>query len=140
MRYVAAGLIIVLAILIGAIPQFTDCQSQGRALTLANGKQVSMKCHWTGQGELALAVPFVAVGALMGFSRRKESQRNLGLVGIVLGVLVILLPTALIGVCASPDMLCNSVMRPALILLGSVVTAISLLIVVSSIRGQDEVV
>jgi hypothetical protein len=134
---VAAVLIVILAILIGVIPLFTDCESQGRSLTLSDGKQVPMKCHWTGRGELVLAIPLLAVGVLMWFGRRKETQMALGILGIILGVLVILLPTLLIGVCMSADMLCNSVMKPALILMGSLVVVISLAsTILSIVRGE----
>ena len=51
---IAAAAILVLAIVIGVVPQFTDCQSQGRALALTNGKTVPMKCHWTAQAALAI--------------------------------------------------------------------------------------
>jgi hypothetical protein len=123
---IIAVLIVVSALLIGAIPLFTDCESQGRAIKLPDGRLIPMKCHWTGQAELALALPIAAVGGLLIFSRRRESRRNLGVLGIVLGAAAILVPVTLIGVCASSDMLCNSVMRPALILLGTLVVAFSL--------------
>ena len=71
-------------------------------ITLADGKQISMKCHWTGRAELVLGVPLLAVGLMLGFSRRRESQRVLGITATVLGVLAILLPTVLIGVCMQP--------------------------------------
>jgi hypothetical protein len=134
---IAAGLIVILAILIGVIPLFTDCESQGRSITLADGRQIPMKCHWTGRGELVLAIPLLAVGGLMFFSRRKETQMALGILGVILGVLVILLPTTLIGVCMSADMLCNSVMKPSLILMGSLVVVISLAsTVLSVVKGE----
>jgi len=123
---VVAVLIVVAALLIGAIPLFTDCESQGRAIKLPDGRLIAMKCHWTGRAELALALPIAAVGGLLAFSRRRELRRNLGALGIVLGAVAILVPVALIGVCASSDMLCNSVMQPALILLGTLVVAFSL--------------
>src|SRR5512139_3667664 len=121
---VAAVLIVILAVLIGVIPLFTDCQSQGASITLENGRQIPMKCHWTGRGELVLAIPLLAVGVLLFFSRRKETQMAMGIMGVILGVLVILLPTVLIGVCMSADMLCNSVMKSSLILMGSLVLVI----------------
>ena len=136
---IAALLMIVLAIVIGIIPQFTDCESQGRSLTLADGRQIPMKCHWTAQAEVGLAVPLLATGALMTTSRRKESLRNLSLLGALLGVFVILLPTALVGVCANPDMICNSVMKPALILSGSLIVGLSLFGLVKSYRGKEEI-
>lgn len=125
---VLAAVLAVLAVLISVVPQFTDCQSQGRALTLEDGRQVPMKCHWTAQGELVLGVPLFAVGALAFFSQRKETRRFLGIIGVVLGVFVILLPTVVIGVCGMPTMVCVSIMKPAMILAGILVVGISLAI------------
>jgi len=135
---IAAALVIVLALVIGLVPQFTDCQSQGRALTLQNGSTVPMKCHWTAVAEIALAVPLFALGAVMAFSRRKESKRIIAGLGALLGLFVILLPTALIGVCASSMMLCNSVMKPTLILSGILVIAISAGTLITSERQVEQ--
>ena len=135
---VAAGLIVVLAILIGVVPQFTDCESQGRHLVLESGREIPMKCHWTAKSEIALALPLGIVGAVMAFSRRKESWRNLGIASGVLGVAVLLVPTNLIGVCMNPDMICVSAMKPALLLMGGIVTALSLGIVVVSARQRED--
>ena len=96
----AAGLLIVLALVVGVVPAYTDCQSQGRALALANGNTVPMKCHWSGLAELSLAVPLGLVGVSTAFSKRKESRRMLAILGMALGALVIAVPTVLIGVCA----------------------------------------
>ena len=117
---------IVLALAIGILPLFTDCQSQGRSLELANGKTVPMKCHWTGIAEIGVAVPLGLIGFFDLFSKRKETNNLLSGMGVVLGALVILFPTFLIGVCANPDMLCNMIMKPGLILLGSLVILVSL--------------
>jgi hypothetical protein len=133
-----AVLMILLSVLIGVIPMYTDCESHGRALTLADGRQVPMKCHWTAQAESAVAVPLFATGALLTTSKKKESMRNLGILGAILGVFVILLPTALIGVCANPEMVCNSVMKPTLILTGSLVIALSLFGVIKSFKPEVE--
>lgn len=133
---IAAAAMIVLALVIGIMPQFTDCQSQGRQLTLENGKTVPMKCHWTGRAEVALASPLFLTGSLLAINKRKETLRNLSVVGAVLGVFVILLPTALIGVCANPDMVCNAVMKPSLIFMGSLVVALSLVGVYQSTRTE----
>jgi hypothetical protein len=135
---IAAVLMIIIALTIGIVPQFTDCESQGRTLTLANGREIPMKCHWTAQAEVGLAIPLMAVGSLLTFSKRKESFRNLSIMGAVLGAFVILLPTALIGVCGNPEMICNSIMKPFLILTGSLVTALSLFTFVRSTVKKEE--
>lgn len=134
---IAAVLMILLAIGIGVIPQFSDCESQGRALTLENGRQVPMKCHWTAQAEVGLAAPLFLTGILMTTSRRKETLRSLSLIGAVLGIFVILLPTTLVGVCANPEMICNSVMKPSLLLSGGLVSGLSTFGFVRTLRIQE---
>jgi len=133
---VVASIIIILALLIAIVPQFTDCESQGKMLTLESGKQVSMKCHWTARAEIAVGLPLLVVGLLMLAGKRKESIRNLGIVGAVLGLMAVLLPGVLIGVCSNDDMICNSLMDPALILMGVLVIVASGVAIWLS-RGQE---
>ncbi len=117
--------LIILALAIGIVPQHTDCLSQGNTVTLANGKTQPMKCHWAAQAEIAIAAPLGIVGALLIPRRKKENTRDLTIIGIVLGVVAILIPTQIIGVCAMPTHICVTTMEPALIILGGIVTAIS---------------
>jgi hypothetical protein len=135
---IAAAIVIILALVIGILPQFTDCQSQGKAIALPNGKTIPMKCHWTAQSEIAMAVPLFGLGIVMGVVKRKESRRILAGIGALLGLFVILLPTVLVGVCASADMLCNSVMKPTLILSGILIIAISIVTLVMSERQPEQ--
>ena len=128
--------LIVFALAIAIIPGFTDCQSQGKSIALANGNTIPMKCHWTGVAEIAVGVPLLAVGALITASRRKDSLLNLGIVGIILGVFAILLPTKLIGVCQS-SMLCNTAMKPSLIVLGSLALVGGVVAIVLSRKTGD---
>ncbi len=116
--------LIIFAIGLATIPQFTTCESQGKSIQLANGKTIPMKCYWTGQAELGTAIPIVAVGSLMIANRRKENLRYLGIMGIILGALAISLPTFLIGTCSS-GMPCHTVMKPSLVLLGSLAVVAS---------------
>jgi hypothetical protein len=134
---IPAALIVILAILIGVLPYFFNCQYDGKALTLEDGRQVPMKCYWTARASLAVAIPLLAVGLLMAFSKQKEALRALTLVGAVLGGMVILLPTRLIGVCQHPGASCNLVMKPALIFAGILVIGISLVSLVISERKAE---
>lgn len=120
------AILVILALVLGLVPLFSDCHSQGSVITLASGATVPMRCHWTGRAEWAVAVPLLFVGGLTAAGRRKQVLRaGLGL-GAVLGAMAILLPTALIGVCGNPDMICNLVMKPALIFAGVLTIGASL--------------
>jgi hypothetical protein len=128
--------LMILAIGIAVIPQFNNCSYDGRSLILDNGKMVPMKCLWTARAELATGASLLVVGVMVTVSRAKESRRNLSVMGAVLGIVAILLPTYLIGVCQS-KMDCNIVMRPAMAALGSLSIAGSLISLVVS-RGREK--
>ncbi len=120
-------LIMVLAVLIGVVPQFFNCLHDGKMVTLATGAKIPMKCFWTAMAAIATAVPLFGVGLLQLFSRQKETRRSLGMLGGLLGAVAVALPTVLIGVCNHPDASCNLVMQPAMIFLGVLVIALSLI-------------
>jgi hypothetical protein len=125
--------IILLALVIAIVPAFTDCQSQGRALTTEDGKTVPMKCHWTGIAELGVAIPLGLTGLFNLRKGRKDAAgRSLAVMGVASGILAILFPTFLIGVCANPDMICNLIMRPTLIAAGTLAIAASLVLFVNA--------
>jgi len=77
----------------------------GKMLELANGNQVPMKCHWAGQAALAVAVIILAA-AVMALLAKKE-YKGLMVVTAVAGVLLFMIFTSLIGVCASAEMRCQ---------------------------------
>ena len=56
--------------------------------------------------------------------------------GIILGIFVMVLPTNLIGVCGSADMICNSTMKPALLFMGALVVAASVVGLIRSERAS----
>jgi hypothetical protein len=136
MRKVLGVAIIGLALAIIITPQYLNCEAQGRMLTLANGTTTPMKCFWSARAEIATGVPILAIGSMMLFVRRKESLWYLGILGIIFGVFVLLIPTSLIGVCKT-TMICNTVMRPSLIVFGSLVTASFLTGLALSLRKGD---
>lgn len=134
---VLGSIILILALVAAVVPQFTDCQAAGRPpLELKNGKTVPMKCHWTSEASLATAGPLFLLGGLIFTSKRKETLRALSVLGLAGGLFLILLPTALIGVCASPEMICNSVMKPTLILTGILTMGISGLVLANNIKPE----
>lgn len=77
----------------------------GKMLELVSGKQVPMKCHWAGQAAIAVCVIILAV-AVMAFLAKKE-YKGLMVVNAVAAVVLFLVFTKLIGVCASAEMRCQ---------------------------------
>jgi hypothetical protein len=135
---IIAVLFIILALVIGIVPQFTDCASQGRTLTLDTGKTVPMKCHWTARGEIAVAIPLFVVGVVLLFVRSKEAQRWLSIVGAVLGLTAILLPLYLIGVCSVQEMWCNMIMQPTILAAGILTIVIGIVGVFLARNGKSQ--
>lgn len=133
---VIAGIIILLALVIGVVPQFTDCYAQGSVIEMPNGDEMPMRCHYTRQAEVVVAIPLFAVGVLMLFSKRRLTLRILAVVAVVLGVCAILVPTVLIGVCASAEMICNMVMKPTLLFAG-VLTVAAGGVALLYLRGEE---
>jgi hypothetical protein len=115
MNKTMGGMLVFLALVIAIVPIFTDCQSQGRALTTKDGKTVPMKCHWAGVAELGAALPLAVAGIANLRKQRKDTTRLLATISLGAGIMALLFPTVLIGVCPNPDMICNMIMRPTLI-------------------------
>jgi Domain of unknown function (DUF4418) len=123
---ILAVILVILALVTIIVPQFTNCAEEGRMLTLESGKQVPMKCLWSARAELALGIPLLVLGVLMILARYKETVRSLSILGVVVGILVILIPTSVIGVCVNPDMECASIMKPLMIVVGILTILVSL--------------
>jgi len=134
---VAGAVILILALAIAIVPQFTDCHSQGKVMQMANGMTAEMKCFWTAMASIALGIPLGLSGILLAFSKRRETRTMLAAMGATLGAAVILIPTLLIGVCPSSMMLCNMVLKPTLIL-GGALAALTSLIVLGLTQSRRE--
>ena len=105
----------------------------GKMLELVSGKQVPMKCHWAGQAAIAVSIIILAV-AVMALLAKKE-YKGLMVVAAVCGVILFLVFTSLIGVCASAEMRCQ-VTKVWGIGAAIVVVATSLINLLSGKEGQ----
>lgn len=100
---------IILGILIAIAPlTFAKvCQTEGG---------MHMACYYTGRAALGIGIVIAVLGIVALFV--KENVRiGLSIAVIVNSLLMIAVPTFLIGVCKSPMMHCSSVTRPTLIVL-----------------------
>ena len=105
----------------------------GKMLELANGNQVPMKCHWAGQAAIAICVIILvaAVAALL----VKKDYKGLMIVTAVAGVMLFLVFTNLIGVCANEEMRCNITKIWGMGAAGIVITT-SIINLISGKEGQ----
>jgi hypothetical protein len=139
MKKILGGLLIVLGLVIGIVPMFTDCLSQGRQLATTAGMMVPMKCHWTAVASIGVGIIIGLVGIFSLLSKRNETFRTLSGIGGASGALAIAFPTVLIGVCANPMMICNMVEKPTLILSGILAIAASAVIFGASRKNVEAV-
>lgn len=92
------------AVMVGAVKIWAPVC--GKMLELVSGKEVPMKCHWAGQAAIAICVIILAA-AVMALLAKKE-YKGLMVVNAVAAVLLFLVFTSLIGVCASQEMRCQA--------------------------------
>ncbi len=77
----------------------------GKMLELVSGKEVPMKCHWAGQAAIVVGI-LITVTAVMGLLA-KQDYKKFAVVNAVAAVLLFMVFTGLIGVCASEEMRCQ---------------------------------
>ena len=80
-------------------------------------KDMPMACRYTARVALGLGV-VIALLAIIGFFAPSRVRAGLDIANAVLGVLVVLVPTMLVGVCRGSMMHCHMVTRPTLIVIG----------------------
>ena len=97
-----------------------------------------MKCHWTSQTEVAVGIATLVLGVLIVLSKEKAAGAAYAVASAINGVLVILIPTVVIGVCGSADMPCHSATKPALIIAGALIIVTALINAVSYIVSKKK--
>jgi uncharacterized membrane protein YczE len=124
---IPALVLIILGILIVVSPWTIApvCEVGGMYAKLANGKTLPMPCGWTARAEIGTGTLTILAGVLLVVSRSAETKRMIGLFGAALGVLTILFPFYITGMCALADHPCNLLTKPVLALLGVAVIVVS---------------
>ena len=76
------------------------------------------------------------MGLLIVLAKENAASSAYAAASAINGVLVILIPTAVIGVCGSADMPCNSGTKPALIIAGALIIVVALINTISYLASK----
>ncbi len=95
---------------------------------------MKMRCFYTARWELVVGGAAVITGILLLIISKEIIRAVLSGVQIILGVFIVLIPTAIVGVCGSPMMHCVTVTRPALIVIGTLHILVSSTALILSLR------
>ncbi len=98
--------------------------SEGNAGAAAMSPK-KMACNYTAKAELGAGGFIAILGVLFLILKDDKTRLGIGIASALQGILVILYPTVLMGVCGSVHMGCNAVTRPALVILGVITLLIS---------------
>lgn len=113
-NYIFGALFVIAGLLIAIGPKtlFAVCNSDG---------EMTMKCFYVAQTELAIGIAIAVLGIVLAVLKDNIAQITASIALALNGIITILIPDVLIGVCKNAHMHCNAVTRPALNILGAVV-------------------
>lgn len=134
---IAGFILVALALVVSIVPPLYNCSSDGKMLTTTAGKQVPMKCFWTARASIGAALPLLLAGLLLGLGWKRDAAAPLAIVAIGAGAIIALLPTYLIGTCATYDMICNLVEKPTMLAAGILSVAAGAVALLSALRSEQ---
>jgi Domain of unknown function (DUF4418) len=135
--HIPAGILILLGVLVVLTPWFIFpvCEIKGASDTGMTDMNVNtgthMKCWYTAEAETGVGALIILTGVALLALPGRVSRKTAGIIGGILGLIVILVPTVLVGVCSTPDAPCRIGTLPALILLGAVTVITGIYLVLS---------
>ena len=119
-NYIFGALFVIAGLFIAIGPKtiFAVCNSDG---------EMTMKCFYVAQTELAIGIAIAVLGVVLAILKDSAAQITASIALALNGIITILIPDVLIGVCKSAHMHCNAGTRPALNILGAVVIILAIL-------------
>ena len=119
-NYIFGALFVIAGLLIAIGPKtiFAVCNSDG---------EMTMACFYVAQTELAIGIAIAVLGVVLAVLKDNAAQITASIALALNGIITILIPDVLIGVCKSAHMHCNAVTRPSLNILGAVVIILAIL-------------
>jgi len=129
-RFISGALFVVLGLFVAVGPQtiFPPCLDVMQlCVDGAPGNMfMPMKCYWSSMAEIGPGAAIAILGILLLCFRQSQVRLGITFAQALLGVMVILFPACLIGVCASKTHDCRILFYPMMLVLGSLVIALSL--------------
>jgi len=119
-----------LLILLGVVIALTSwiifpvCEMHGLYVETKTGAKLPMPCGYTARAETGIGALIVVAGGLLIARSTLETRQAVGIFSAASGILVILFPAFLIGMCRVAEHPCRQLTQPALEILGIVVIII----------------
>lgn len=129
-----AGVLAILGILLIIAPwTFAPvCEVQGLYVQTVTGKQLPMPCGYTARAEIGVGALVLVTAGMLLYGKSPEARRTIGTFGVALGILAMLFPTSITGMCALADHTCRTMTLPTLLLLGLGIIVVSAMVIVRS--------
>lgn len=120
------ALLVLLGVLVALTSWFIFpvCEMHGLYTETKTGTKLPMPCGYTARAETGIGALIVVAGGLLIARGTRETRQAVGVFSVATGVLVILYPTFLIGMCRLADHPCRQLTLPALEILGVIVIII----------------
>ena len=120
------GLLVLLGIVVALCGWFIFpvCEMHGLFTETKAGVKLPMPCGYTARAETGIGALIVVAGGLLLGRRTPETRQAVGVFSLACGVLVVLFPTVIIGMCRLADHPCRQLTLPALEILGIAVIII----------------
>lgn len=116
-RLITSFIYIVLGVLLILIPT--------KLFPVCSSGNMKMSCYYTARAELGLGALVILLGAAAILSANDGIRGGLSIAQFGIGILVLLYPTKLIGLCKMSDMKCRIQTLPALIVVGVLLIILS---------------
>jgi len=109
--------------------------------TMDMGTGMVMKCHWTANVELGIGIIIALLGAFIIIFQSVQIRIGFNIAIALNGILALLIPTTLIGVCDGVHMHCHSLTQPVLVILSSavIIAAVANTIYLFGINRKEQV-
>lgn len=159
-RLVSGLLLMILGVIIAIGPMviFPVCgvkhsdgdKAQGNSMAVPNEDEMVqgtpaqstahkvMRCFWTSRAEMGLGALISITSVLLIVLKSKKIRIGLSISTALHGILALLIPTVLIGVCDNHHMHCRIGTLPALVILSSLVIAISIINIIFLLKFSRE--